>query len=76
VPFTRSQTNFILLGAESGTPDEGSLHEELLRRGVIARDGAALGVPGTIRLTIGAPQENDAFLAALSQVSTHSMSKS
>ena len=76
VPFTRSQTNFILLHADSDTPDEGSLHEDLLRRGVIARDGAALGVPGTIRLTIGAAQENDAFLAALSQVSTHSMSKS
>jgi histidinol-phosphate aminotransferase len=75
VPFTRSQTNFILLHADSGTPDGGSLHEDLLRRGVIARDGAALGVPGTIRLTIGAPQENDAFLAALSQVYHQSMSK-
>ena len=76
LPFTRSQTNFILLHTDSDTPDGGSLHEDLLRRGVIARDGAALGVPGTIRLTIGAVQENDAFLAALSQVSSHSLSKS
>ena len=75
VPFTRIQTNFILLHAYSGAPDEVSLHEELLRRGVIARNGAALGVPGTIRLTIGAAQENDAFLAALSQVLDQSMSK-
>lgn len=73
VPFTPSQTNFILLGATSGAGDA-PLHQELLRRGVIARDGAALGVPGSIRVTIGAPSENDAFLAALSQVMSVSMS--
>lgn len=65
VPFTPSRANFILLGAESGGS---GLHEALLRRGVIVRDGAALGVPGRVRVTIGTPQENDAFLAALAQV--------
>lgn len=72
VPFTPSRANFILLDADSG---EASLHEELLRRGVIARRGSALGVPGKLRVTIGAPQENDAFLAALSEVREQSMSK-
>ncbi len=65
VPFTPSRANFILLGAESGGS---GLHEALLRRGVIVRDGAALGVPGRVRVTIGSPRENDAFLAALAQV--------
>ncbi len=75
VPFTRSQTNFILLEANSGPVGDVSVYDELLRRGVIARDGAALGVPGSIRVTIGAPSENDAFLAALGQVMAMSMSK-
>ena len=75
VPFTPSRANFILLDADSGGPGEAALHEELLRRGVIARRGAALGAPGTLRVTIGGPEENDAFLAALSQVTDQSMSK-
>lgn len=65
VPFTPSRANFILLGAGLGAS---GLHEALLRRGVIVRDGAALGVPGRVRVTIGTPEENDAFLAALAQV--------
>lgn len=72
VPFTPSRANFILLDANS---DEAALHEDLLRRGVIARRGSALGVPGKLRVTIGAPQENDAFLAALNEVRDQSMSK-
>jgi histidinol-phosphate aminotransferase len=75
VPFTPSRANFILLDADSGGPGEAVLHEELLRRGVIVRRGTALGAPGTLRVTIGAQQENDAFLAALSQVLELSMSK-
>ena len=61
-----SRTNFILIDAH---PLDGrALHEDLLRRGVIVRDGTALGVPGRLRITIGAPAENDAFLAALADV--------
>lgn len=62
VPYLPSRTNFILVDAG---PRDG-VHEELLRRGVIVRDGRALGVPGKLRVTIGAPAENDAFLSALS----------
>ncbi len=58
-----SRTNFVLIDAHPA--ESGTLHEDLLRRGVIVRDGAALGVPGRLRVTIGAPAENDAFLAAL-----------
>lgn len=61
--FTRSQANFILMDAG---PD--GTHEALLRRGIIVRDGSALGVPGKLRVSIGTPAENDAFLTALADV--------
>lgn len=68
-PFIPSQANFILVGSSDGLSpggdDGGSLHVALLRRGVIVRDGGALGCPGHIRVSIGTPTENDAFLAAL-----------
>ncbi len=65
VPFTPSHGNFILMGPPDPGMDARTLHEALLDRGVIVRDGAALGCPGTLRVTIGAPAENDQFLAAL-----------
>jgi histidinol-phosphate aminotransferase len=47
-------------------PADGSVgaHEQLLRLGVIVRDGAPLGIPGFLRVSIGTPDENDAFLEA------------
>ncbi len=65
VPFTPSRANFILVGDPTWEP---GLHEALLRQGIIVRDGGPLGVVGRVRVTIGTPQENDAFLAALDQV--------
>lgn len=68
VAFTPSQANFILVTPATGSDDGIAVHRELLRRGVIVRDGAALGCPGAIRVTVGAPAENDAFLEALAGV--------
>lgn len=65
VPFTPSHGNFILMEPPDPGTDVRVLHEDLLRRGVIVRNGSALGCPGTLRVTIGAPSENDAFLSAL-----------
>jgi histidinol-phosphate aminotransferase len=67
--FTDSQANFILVRPDSD-PAAGStgVHEQLLRLGVIVRDGAALGCSGTLRVSIGTPDENDAFLSAREQV--------
>ena len=63
--FTPSQANFILLGSGQGSAADGtSVHERFLRAGVIVRDGAALGCPGRLRVSIGTPEENAAFLAA------------
>lgn len=58
-----SQANFIQINAPA------DWHESLLRRGVIVREGGALGAPGTLRVSIGLPEENDAFLEALDSIS-------
>jgi histidinol-phosphate aminotransferase len=67
--FTPSRANFILVTPESppatGTP---GVHEQLLRLGVIVRDGASLGCPGRLRVSIGTPEENTAFLSARARV--------
>lgn len=63
--FTPSDANFILVRPDPGRAANGrSVHEQLLRMGVIVRDGAALGCPGRLRVSIGTPQENTAFLDA------------
>ncbi|WP_304458017.1 histidinol-phosphate transaminase [Alicyclobacillus sendaiensis] len=61
-----SQTNFILFEVP-GSGEE--VARRLLRHGVIVRAGEGLGAPGTVRVSLGTPEENDAFLRAL----THSM---
>ncbi len=67
--FTPSQANFILVRPDSD-PAAGSsgVHEQLLRLGVIVRDGASLGCPGRLRVSIGTPDENAASLSARAQV--------
>lgn len=69
VSFTPSQANFMLLSPGSGPgAGDSSVHGELLRRGVIVRDGAALGCPGHLRVSVGTADENTAFLTALDDV--------
>jgi histidinol-phosphate aminotransferase len=56
-----SATNFLLFRA----PDAAGLYGELLERGVLVRRQDHLpGLAGCLRVTIGAPAENDAFLDA------------
>ncbi len=56
-----SDANFVLFGAREGT------WQALLDRGVLVRD---VGLPGWLRVTAGLPEENDAFLAALREVTS------
>ena len=65
VPFTGSQANFVLIGMGATGDDAAVLHGDLLRQGIIVRNGAALGVPGRLRVTLGTRDENDAFIDAL-----------
>lgn len=56
-----SQANFILIR----TPDAPKALAELLARGVLVRkQDSYFGLKGCIRVTIGLPHENDAFLRA------------
>lgn len=60
-----SEANFMLVQSTGLRVPAESVFEELLRRGVIVRDGAALGCPGWIRVSVGTDEETDVFLAAL-----------
>lgn len=59
-----SQANFswVAFGEDH---DEEAIYAGLARRGVIAREGTALGAPGHLRVTYGTRVENDRFLGAL-----------
>jgi histidinol-phosphate aminotransferase len=57
------QANFLLLiDPPLGAP---ALTEALLRQGIIVRPMAGFGLPNALRVTIGLPQENQRFLAAV-----------
>jgi histidinol-phosphate aminotransferase len=59
--FVTSHANFVLLrtGSSRGT------YEALLRRGIIVRPMESYGLPEWVRVSIGLPEENDAFLRHL-----------
>jgi histidinol-phosphate aminotransferase len=62
-----SQSNFILFRPETRKGNE--VWQGLLDRGVLVRDTSTWpGLPGCLRVTVGNPEENDAFLAALTEV--------
>jgi len=54
-----SDANFVLFG---GFEDAAAVWQGLLDQGVLIRD---VGLPGMLRVTVGLPEENDAFLDAL-----------
>jgi histidinol-phosphate aminotransferase len=60
-----SQANFVLVGF--GRPAR-AIYEALLRRGVIVRPMAGYGLPEHLRITVGAPAENDRLLESLAEV--------
>jgi histidinol-phosphate aminotransferase len=59
-----SAANFILVRVGQA----GRVYEALLRRGVIVRPMDVYGFPDHLRVTIGVPEENARFLAALEAV--------
>jgi histidinol-phosphate aminotransferase len=51
------------------TPNAGAaVNLELLKAGVIVRPVGNYGLPEWLRISIGLPQENDAFIAALKKI--------
>ena len=61
-----TQANFSWI--DLGDADEGEVVAGLAERQVAVRPGTPLGDPGHIRVTYGAPAENDRFLAGLSEI--------
>jgi histidinol-phosphate aminotransferase len=61
VRYVPSHGNFLLVHVGDG----GRVYEQLLRDGVIVRPVANYGLPEHVRVTVGLPEENRRFLAAL-----------
>ncbi|PWW62615.1 histidinol-phosphate transaminase [Actinokineospora spheciospongiae] len=57
-----SDANFILFGHFD---DPAAAWQSYLDRGVLVRD---VGIPGHLRVTVGTPEENDAFLSASKEI--------
>ena len=60
-----SETNFLFL--ELGPVAE-AFCGELLRNGIIVRPLGWMGLPEAVRVSVGSPEENDVFLAAMARV--------
>jgi histidinol-phosphate aminotransferase len=65
IGYYPTQTNFLLIDVER---DAKSVYEKMLRQGVIVRAMTPYGYPNFIRVTVGLPQENERFIAALEKV--------
>lgn len=59
--FPPSQANFVLVRV----PDAAALREKLLRAGILVRDGAAVGFPGHLRISVGLRATNEQLLGLL-----------
>ncbi|HEV7363682.1 MAG TPA: histidinol-phosphate transaminase [Solirubrobacteraceae bacterium] len=62
-----SQANFVWTHLPEDA-DEAEVVRGLAERGVLVRAGTALGRDGALRVTCGAPDENDRFLGALAEM--------
>ena len=59
---TPTEANFIFFDVRR---DSRAVSDALLRRGILIRSGDVHGSPTWIRVTLGTPDQNDRFLAAL-----------
>jgi histidinol-phosphate aminotransferase len=63
--YTHSHANFVWVDLGR---DCSAVFAELLRRGVIVRTGDIFGSPTHIRVTTGTPEQNERFVASLTEV--------
>ena len=59
--FPPSQSNFLLVKV----PEAAALREKLLRAGILVRDGADVGFPGHLRISVGLRATNEKLLSLL-----------
>ncbi|MBN6187469.1 histidinol-phosphate transaminase [Aneurinibacillus sp. BA2021] len=57
-----SQGNFVMIKLPCSGDD---MFQALLHKGIIVRSGGVLGMPQTIRVSVGTTEENEAFIKAL-----------
>jgi histidinol-phosphate aminotransferase len=62
-----SQANFVWFDLPEET-EEADVVRGLADRGVLIRAGGSLGRAGALRVTVGLPEENERFLAALAEL--------
>jgi histidinol-phosphate aminotransferase len=62
-----SDANFVWVHLPDGA-EESSVLDGLKKRGVLVRSGTSLGREGALRVTVGRPEENTRFVAALSEL--------
>jgi histidinol-phosphate aminotransferase len=67
VRYVPSHANFLLVHVGDGA----RVYEHMLRDGVIVRPVANYGLPEHVRVTVGLPEENRRFLAALESALAH-----
>jgi histidinol-phosphate aminotransferase len=65
VSFVKTEANFIFINLNN---DADMAFMELMRRGVIVRPLTSFGMPGSIRVTIGTPEQNKKFISALAEI--------
>lgn len=65
--FVRTNANFIMLPMDS-IDEVARIHQGLLRQGVAIRPLTAFGLPDCLRVTVGLPEENRAFIEALKNI--------
>jgi histidinol-phosphate aminotransferase len=63
--YVPSQANFVLVDVAR---DSREVFDALLHQGIIVRAGAGLGLPRHIRVSVGTPDQNARFIAALETV--------
>lgn len=64
VEYFKSKANFVLVNTKR---DSVKIFENLLKEGVIVREMSAWGLKGFIRVSIGLPEENEAFFKAFAE---------
>jgi histidinol-phosphate aminotransferase len=63
ISFAPSQANFLLVRVA----DPAGARERLLRGGILVRDGAAVGFPGHLRISLGTREVNERLLELLEE---------
>ena len=66
--YVPSYGNFVLVKVGNDDGAGSRVNLELLKKGIIVRPVNAYGLPKWLRISIGLPEENRAFISALKEV--------